>query len=241
MLASYSGDTVKARELMERVLTMWRELDDVIEVGHTLATLGMAQFMNGEDEAAYRTCTELLDIATTSGDPVYVNQAKSMLGQMAVALSRIDEARRLAREVIEFSSKAGDKRAEHSGYHYLADCALIEGDCRTSIGLYDTSLTLAEAVEDRIETSFEIEGIAMSLAGMGDHETAVRLSSAARAELVRNGVTIQIRVWDALVERYITPARTALGPHRAEANARSGADLAFDDAIREAHAAARRY
>ena len=161
-----------------------------------------------------------------------------MLGQMLVALSRVEEARPMANEIIEFSRKAGDKRAEHSGFHFLADCALIEGDCRKSIGLYDQALTLAEAVEDRLEISFEIEGIAMSLAGLGDPETAVRLSSAARAEWARHGVKIQIRFWDALVERYLVPARATLGPGRYEAAARAGADVAFEDAIREAHAAA---
>ena len=240
VLASYSSDKTKARELMERVLAMWRELADVIEVGHTLATLGLTQFMNGEDEAAYATSTELLEIATNSGDPVYINQAKGMLGQMAVALWRVDEARRLANEVIEFSSKAGDKRAEHLGHHYLADCALIEGNCQEALGHYTRSLTLAEAVKDRLETSAEIEGIAMAVAGLGDPATAVRLSSAARAEWARNGVNMQIRFWDALVERYITPARTALGPERAAAVARAGADLPFEDAVREAHAASQR-
>jgi hypothetical protein len=52
---------------------------------------------------------------------------------------------------------------------------------------------------------------------------------------------MQIRFWDALIERYMTPARTALGPERSGAAARAGADVAFEDAIREAHAAARRF
>ncbi len=240
MLGAYGDDKVGARETMERVLAMWRELDDVVEIGHSLATLGWSQFLSGEDHAAYVTFEELLRVSKQVGDPVYVNQAKVALGQVLVALSRVDEARQMAQEVIAFSRPAGDKRAEHSGYHYLADCALIEGDCRKSIGLYAESLLLAEAIEDRLEVSFEIEGIAMSLAGLGDHEAAVRLSAATRAEWARNGVNMQIRFWDALIDRYMVPARAALGPERTAAATRAGADLAFESAIREAHAAAAR-
>jgi hypothetical protein len=78
----------------------------------------------------------------------------------------------------------------------------------------------------------------VALAGLGDHATAVRLSAAARAEWTRKGVAFQIGFWDALVSRYLEPARIALGPDRAEGVARAGSDLSFEEAIREAHAAA---
>jgi hypothetical protein len=170
---------------------------------------------------------------------VYINQAKVALGQVLVALARVDEARRMAHEVITYSQKAGDKRAEHAGFHYLADCALLNGECLIAIGLYDQSLTLTEAIGDRLETSFEVEGIAMSLAGLGDAATAVRLAAATRAEWARHGVDFHIRFWDALTERYMAPARAALGPQRSESAAAAGRQLTLEDAVREAHESAR--
>jgi predicted ATPase len=238
MFAAVTGDTARARALNEHVLTMWREVDDIVEVGHTLATLGWSQFFGDENKQAHVTFSELLRVATQLGDPVYINQAKVALGQVLVALSRVDEARVMADDVLEFSRKSGDRRSEHSGFHYLADCALIEGDCQKAVSLYRQSLTLAEAIGDRLETSFEIEGLSVALAGLGDHATAVRLSAAARAEWTRKGVAFQIGFWDALVSRYLEPARIALGPDRAEGVARAGSDLSFEEAIREAHAAA---
>ena len=237
MFVAMVGDTALARELNERGLAMWRELGDVVEMGHTLATLGWAHFFAGEDEKALQTFEELLQVSLKVGNPVYVHQSNVALGQVLVALSRFDEARAMAHKVIEYSRQADDKRGEHSGYHYLADCALMEGDCRTSIGLYRKSLTLAEAIGDRMETSFEIEGIAMSLAGMGQHETALRLVAASRAEWTRQGVDIRLRFWDELTERYMTPARAALGRERAEAATRAGRELAFEDAVRIAYEA----
>ena len=220
MLAAYEGDQATAREAMNLGLEMWREIGDPVELANSLGTMGWSQFLASEDESAYDTFDELVRVTTKLGDPVLVNQAKVGLGQVLVALARVDAARAIAREIIEYSSKAGDKRAEHLGYHYLADCALIAGNCRESLHLYGESLVLANAIGDRLETSFEIEGIAMSLAGLGDREKALRLRAAARAEWARTGVVMKIRFWDALVERFIAPAEEALGPERTGAVAK---------------------
>ena len=241
IFASMMGDAVRAQEINERGLAMWRELDDVVETGHSLATLGWAQFFANEEERAFETFEELLRISIKVGDPVYVNQTKVALAQVLVALSRCEEACVLANEILEFSLKVGDRRSEHSAYHYMADCALIEGDCPRAVTLYRKSLKLAEAIGDRVETSAEIEGMAMSLAGLGQHELALRLQSAARAEWARQGVSFNLRFWDALSERYFGPAKVALGTERADAVMKAGRELTLDDAIREAYTASERY
>jgi hypothetical protein len=167
-----------------------------------------------------------------------VNRANVGLGQVLVALSRIDEARPIAREIIDWARRTGDRRSEHSGFHYLADCALIEGNATESLGLYRESLMLAEAIGDRVETSFEVEGIGMSLAALGHHAPALRLIGAMRAERARLGVNLQVRFWDALLERYVIPVRAALGPERTEAAEASGRELTFEDAVAAARLAA---
>jgi non-specific serine/threonine protein kinase len=231
MLTAYEGDDTAARLAMETGLAMWRELGDPREVAWSLETLGWSQFLASEDARSCATFEELLRIQLEVGDAVMVNRAKVGLGQTLVALSRVDEARPISMEIIEFSRQVNDRRSEHSGFHYLADCALIEGDCEKSIGLYRESLILAQAIEDRLETSFEVEGIAMSLAGLGKHDTALRLQAAVRAEWTRNGVNMEIRFWDALIERYIVPARTALGATAAEVAATAGRQLTLEDAV----------
>ena len=231
MLVAYEGDTRTARDAMETGLRMWRELGDAFETATSLETLGWSQFFASEDEQACATFEELLGVVRELGDPVLVNRAKVALGQVLVALSRVDEARAISHEVIEFSRKAGDRRSVHMGVHYLADCALIAGRCDESIGLYRESLVLAEAIGDRIETSFEVEGIAMSLAGLGEHVSAVRLQAAVRAEWARHGVNMQIRFWDTLIDRYIVPAHRALGAAAADAAAREGREMSFEDAV----------
>jgi non-specific serine/threonine protein kinase len=234
MLSAYEGGQSDARALMETTLAMWRELGDPAEIAASLETLGWSQFLASEDEAACATFEELLRLQRERGDPVLVNRALVGLGQTLVALSRVAEARPIASEIVTFSRQAGDRRSEHSGFHYLADCALIEGNCAESLGLYHESLVLAEAIGDRLETSFEVEGIAMSLAGLGQQVAALRLIAATRAEWARNGVNMEIRFWDALHERYVTPARAALGAERVEAAMQAGRKLSFEAAVAEA-------
>jgi hypothetical protein len=157
-----------------------------------------------------------------------------------VALSRVEEARPLAREIVGYGQKVGDRRLHHSGLHFLADCALIEGDCAASLESYGGSLVQAEAIGDRVETSAEIQGVAMSLAGLGQQTLAVRLGAASRAEWVRLGVDLHIPFWDALHERYMTPARTALGPAATAEAEQAGRTMTFDDAVAAAKAVSHR-
>jgi non-specific serine/threonine protein kinase len=241
MLWAYvSGGQDDARELMLRVLAMSRELGDPLEIAASLETLGWSQFLANEEEDSCATFRELRRIVEECSDPVLVNRANLGLGQALIALSRIDEARPIAREIIAFSQRAADRRSEHLGFHYLADAALIEGNPAESLPLYGQSLVLAEAIGDRIETSFEVEGIGMSLAALGEHATAIRLIAAMRAEWARVGVSVQVDFWEALIDRYITPARTALGSARTEAAVSAGREMSFDAAVAEARSLAQR-
>ncbi|HET9788956.1 MAG TPA: hypothetical protein VFP47_17590, partial [Pyrinomonadaceae bacterium] len=168
-----------------------------------------------------------------------------------VALGRTDEAKPMAQEIIEFAEAHNDKRSEHFGWHYLADCELILGNCKESLSLYQKSLTLAHAIGDKVEISFEVQGVAMSLAGLGlasitiPHfpvsprprasspaaHVAVQLAGAVKAEWDRLGVDIHVRFWDALLDRYLGAARRALGTEDFDREWNKGRELLFDDAV----------
>jgi hypothetical protein len=137
----------------------------------------------------------------------------------------------MATEILEYAKARDDRRSEHLGWHYLADCALIEGSCDASLPLYQQSLVLAQAIGDRLEIGFELQGVAMSLAGRGDAARALRLAAAAKAEWERIGVDLHIRFWDGLLERYLGRARRALGAEAAERSSRAGGLLTVDEAI----------
>jgi predicted ATPase/tRNA A-37 threonylcarbamoyl transferase component Bud32 len=230
-LLAWQGDPGQSLAWMQEALQMWRDLGCVREISVALEGLGWAQLLGGADEEACATFEESLRLQRASGDPDLVNRAMVALAQALVALSRVDEARAYSTEILAFSRTHNDRRSEHSGWHYLADCALIEGACAEAAGLYRESLVLAEGIGDKIEIGFEIQGIAMSLAGLGEPELALRLGGAVEAELDRIGASMRVRFWDALLERYLGAARQSLEPERAASAWARGRDMSLEDAI----------
>jgi serine/threonine-protein kinase PknK len=229
-LLSWQGDTA-GRPFMHEALRMWRELGVRKEVALALEGIGWAQFLGSEDEAARATFEECLRIQKREGDPVLVNRAMVALAQALVALSRVDEARPMASDIIAYAKANDDRRSEHFGRHFLADCALVEEKCDESLDLYRQSLALARAIGDRLETSAEVQGVAMSLAGLGESERALRLAAAMKSEWERLGVDLHIRFWDALLDRYFGRARAALGAERAGRVWQEGLLLPFEEAV----------
>ena len=69
---------------------------------------------------------------------------------------------------------AGDARTEHFAYHFLADCALIRGDSEQAGTRYRQSLRAALPLGDVVETSFEVQGVAMSEAATGNPHPRAR-------------------------------------------------------------------
>ena len=122
------------------------------------------------------------------------------------------------------------RQTEHFGWHFLADCSLMEEKRDESMGLYRKALALCRDVADRLEMSFEVQGVAMSLAER-DPVQAVRLAAAAFAEWGRIGAAPSIRFWNALLEHNLGLARARLDADavaRAEAEGRA---MPFDRAV----------
>ncbi len=228
---AWQGSAAAGRPMMERALQMWREVGNLPEVALALEGIGWNQFIGGEDSEALETFQECLRIQQTHADPVLENRARVAVAQVLVALSRVEEARPMAREIIAFTKSHNDRRNEHFGWHFLADCALIEGHCSESLALYQESLRHAQAIGDRLEMSFEVQGVAMSLAGLGHADAALRLAASAKAEWERMGVDLHLRFWDALIDRYLAAARRALGDEAAERSRERGRAMSFDEAM----------
>ena len=237
LVVGWQGDAARSLQYMREAVDMWRSLGNLEEVSLGLEGIGWAQTIGNDYEAGEATFMECLRIQEERNDPVLVNRAKVALAQVEVALWKVAEARALADEVIAFSNAHGDIRNEHSGWHFLADCALVEGNYAESLKLYQKSLSLAKMLEDRLETSAEIQGVGMSLAGLGASEGALRLVSAAKAEWQRIGVDLQIKFWDDLLDRYMGKARYGIDPAAADLAWSEGSGIAFDDAVAMALAA----
>jgi non-specific serine/threonine protein kinase len=222
-LLAWQGSTLAAADAWREAVRIWREVGDEREIALALEGSGWADFVAGEDERAHATFEEYMRLQQATGDIHRIHRAMIAVGQVAVALNRVDQARQCASEILEYCKVHPNTRSEHFAFHYLADCALIEGNFTESLRLYRESLRLALILGDRVEIGFEVQGTAMSLAGLGDDEAALRLVAGIEADWTRIGAGIRVRFWGALIDRHIGGARERLGP---------GADLVWAEGLR---------
>jgi predicted ATPase len=228
-LLARQGDAESGRAQLDDAIALWRGLDDRNELASALDLLGwLLVYDSGDDPAALRAFEQSLELRSELGDPAGETRALVGVAQVLVALGDTERAESLSRELLERSGD--DPRTEHFAYHFLADCALIRGDPAEAEPRYRESLRAALPLGDVFETSFEVQGVAMAAAGNGDPERALRLAGAVEALWDSLGTSIHVRFWDALLERYLGPAREQLGADAGRAWA-EGRALEFDEAV----------
>ncbi len=228
-LVARHGGLDAGRQQLEEAIELWRGLGDRAELASALDSLGWPLIYDAGDEAgALAAFEQSLELRRELDDPAGMTRSIVGVCQVLVALGDVDRAEPMSRDLLE---RAGDDpRTEHFAYHFLADCALIRGDTVEAEQRYRQSLQSALPLGDVIETSFEVQGVAMAVAGNGEAERGLRLAASVEALRESLGISISIPFWDALLDRYLDPARVRLGAE-AQAVWAEGRALAFDDAV----------
>ena len=228
-LAGRLGDPEGGRAQLEDAIGLWRELGDEHELASALDSLGwLLVYDLGDDSGALQAFEQSLALRRILGDGL--GEARSLVGacQVLVALGETERAESTSRELL--GRPDSDARTEHFAFHFLADCALIRGDFTEAETRYRDSLRAALPLGDVIETSFEVQGIAMSLAGKGEAQRGLVLAAAVEALWESLGTWMSVSFWDALLEQHIGAAREQLGPSADAARAK-GRALKFEDAV----------
>ncbi len=223
------GDVDEGRARLEEGMSVWRQLGDKDELASALEGLGWLLFFGGGDESQSLGAFERsLELRRELGDRP--GETRALLGvcQLVVAMGEVGRAESLSRQLLEVGS--GDPRTEHFAFHFLADCSLIRGDAEEAGARYRQSLEAALLLGDVLETSFEVQGVAMAAAGMGDPVRALLLAGSVEALWESQGTSISVAFWDQLLERYLAPARESLGADASRVWA-EGRDLPFEDAV----------
>jgi predicted ATPase len=233
-IAGWLGRTSEARERLEAAIALWHELDQPVEAALALEALGWSLFAAGEDAESLRSFEDALELQRAHGTPLLVNRALVGVCQDLVALGDIAAAEPRAHELLELARREDDVRSDHFAHHFLADCALIHGDYATADDRYRRSLLAALPLGDSIETSFEIQGLAMAAAGLGHPERALLLGGAASAIWQETGAEIVVPFWNGLLDRFLGEARESLPPDEATRAWDAGRSLSFEQAVEEA-------
>ena len=231
LLAAWGGEADGGATAAEESLAIWRELGDAREVAAALEGIGWSRWIAEDDAGAIAAFQEGLATFERLGDAPMVNRAKLAVAQVLVGLHDLDRTLAIVRDVLPSAIEQRNARDIHFALHFQADCALIAGDVRNAEVFYADSLRAAIDAGDPSEMCFEIEGIAMSLAGQGRDRKAMILVGVIKAERERLGVDFHVRFWDALIDRFLTPARARLGVDAAVAAEREGRGMGFRAAI----------
>jgi len=226
-LMARQGAVAEGRARLEEAIDLWRGLARPDELASALDALGWLLFFAGEGEPALDAFQRSLDLQRERGD--HDGEVRALVGvcQLLVALDEVDRAEALSQELLEL---ADDPRSEHFALHFLADCALIRGDVAEAGKRYRQSLEAALPLGDVLETSFEVQGIAMAAAGGGENERPLLLAGAVEALLESLGTSLSVPFWQALLDRYLGAARDSAGADAARIWA-AGRGLPFDDAV----------
>jgi predicted ATPase/class 3 adenylate cyclase len=230
-LAAYSSGVGAARPLLEEAIAIWRSLGRAQDVGNALIDLGWGCFFSGDADAR-RLMEEGLALQQTVGSPLLVNRARIGLLQVLVSLGETEIVEPMAHEAMAAAKATRDLHSEHFAHHFLADCSLIRGECSSALPRYRRALQLAMELGDRAETAVEMQGVAMSLAGMQQSAHALRLGGAAAAEFDALAIDLSgIVFWHDLLERFFGQARAELGELAATAAWKEGRRTGFDYAV----------
>jgi len=228
-LVARSGDPARGKAQLEEALELWRELGDKAELAAALATLAWLLILDaGDDPGALQAFEESLVLRRELGDRDGEKQSLAGVAQVHVARGEVDLAETESRDLLRIAQ--GDERAEHFAYHFLADCALVREDTEEAEKRYRQSLRAAIPLGDVVETSFEVQGVAMAAAGNGDARRALLLVASVEAFWESLGLSFSIAFWDGLLDRWTAVAVAALGAD-ADAVREEGRALAFEDAI----------
>jgi predicted ATPase/class 3 adenylate cyclase len=229
-LAARTGTVEDGRRRLEEAVARWTGLGDRQETAAALEALGwLLVYDAGDDDASLAVFEESRSIRRELGDRAGETRALVGVCQVLVALDEVERAETLSYELLERGRH--DIRTKHFAIHYLADCALIRGDCAQAEERYRDSLRAALELGDVFETSIEVQGVAMARAGLGDPARALELAASVEALWRSLGTDLHVAFWDRLLERYLGQARAALGTEAADAARARGLELPFDDAV----------
>jgi predicted ATPase len=217
VLDSYGGRYVEALSRLEQAIEIWRTVGDEAELMENRNDLGWVLYRSGDTSQALKVFEENLKLARSLDQHSLVTASLQGVCQLLLATGQFDRAEPLAEEL------------HHD--HFLADCAMHRRDYALAKRHYSLQLEKWLLTGDVLDQSFEMLGLAMAAAGLGQDENALRLEAAVETTWRELGVAARPRVLETWRERDLSSARVRLGEARATAALEDGREMAWERAI----------
>jgi len=202
---------------LEQATELWRKLGEEDEVLDSRSLLAWAFYQAGDMSHALEVWEQNLELARALKRDDFVGRSLSGVCQVLLATGQFERAEPLAREL--------------GNDHYLADCAMDRRDYAAA-ERYRLRVLQGALADGYVPTQItEVLGLAMSAAGLGRDEDAIRLEGAVEARWEELGVVARPRVVETWRERDLGAARARLGEPRATEIFGEGKTMTWEQAV----------
>jgi tetratricopeptide (TPR) repeat protein len=225
------GRFADALRRLEQAIELWQTAADEAELAPARDELGWALYEGGEESRPLELFEQNLAAARRLGHHVLVSRSLAGVCQMLVVTGQFERAEPLALELHTSMRDSEDVVYMCAADHYLADCATHRQDYTLAEQHRLSALETALTSETVMQQAIVIHGLALTAAGLGRHEDALRLEGAVEAKYEELGASLTLPFVEAWRERDLGAARARLGEQRANTAFDEGRAMTWDQAV----------
>ena len=235
MISIFTGEPEAGLKLNIESLETWRHLDNKKEIASKLTDMSNSNQALGNAETGLKYAEEGLSLAMQVDQAGLLNYCRSGVCQGLVALKKIDSARAMAQLLLESSTELEQPAMMRLGYHFIADCDLLEEKYLMSEKAYCSALEIAFRTGNMFFVCIELLGLSMALAGQSKLAKAIRISTVSREYALQNRILVPENLgytfWQEFIKIYLVKAREELGEKLNLEYEEEGKKMGIEEAI----------
>jgi predicted ATPase/transcriptional regulator with XRE-family HTH domain len=233
IILQFRGEYDRAQEVHEQSLAIRRRAGDQLGIASSLSNLASVAISKNELARAATLGSESAEIYRELRHESGLAHALMKIGLAAAAEGRHEAAEEVFNECLRIQRAVGDTGSIYYSVANLAETARHRGDYERAIARYHEALDLLDAMPNKAALARTLDGIAATIALVGDPPRGARLLGAADALRRSIGTTLfpsELRDYEASV----ASIREMLGDEAFDVQWRIGASVTLQRAIDEA-------
>jgi non-specific serine/threonine protein kinase len=231
VVAHFSDERDKGRQLHLGALELYRELDDDLETGWLLVYLGAQSFgQTDQFKEALAYVEEGLDLLQRVNDRAGIAQALHVIGELARHSGEHERAIEAFTEGLSIARELGDVLREILILDSLTYIAIYDDDVEKAAALSYEAFTLTIEVDHRPHIPAAIAAAAAVSMAEGFPDRAARLIGASQAVFEAHGFTPRPSDMPD-ISRTMSVVQDALGSASFEAARAKGREMSMEEAI----------
>jgi tetratricopeptide (TPR) repeat protein len=172
----WQGNYDRALQLVDECLTIFRESDEIQQIGFALFNRGIIESYRGNVVESRDTLSEALEMMRRTGEPVPIARALSNLGIAHSVLGEYDRALEIQTEGLAIRRTINDRRGIAYSLHNMAELAEAKGDLTGAKAMYEEALMRLREIGEQHAIANALGSLArIARKHTGDYDEAERL------------------------------------------------------------------